>query len=225
MACTPKSARARTVSDDVYNARKRFGRSGLRNLKKAQESTGATAAKYRCLAEQDLKAALSTYDTKSGKKQNYLKEIRQLSEGLSLNLTQQLEQTKRAEGRQKTRVVERSFETLESRLQSPEVRREKQARAILSNDEIGSRILGGLVDVWKDKATVVDEFGRAKVDTSKIMPALLEYFKVDTVADMLDKLQESIGEKLYDMSDDQANIYEIVKLQIQSKVADNTLVQ
>lgn len=170
MARTPKSARAKTVSDDVYNARKRFGRSGLRNLKKAQEATGATAAKYRRLAEQDLKAALSTYDATSGKKQNYLKEIRQLSEGLSLNLTQQLEQTRRAEGIQKTRVVERSFETLETRLQNPDVRREKQARAILSNDEIGSRILGGLVDVWKDKATVVDEFGRTKVDQPRYLP-------------------------------------------------------
>lgn len=223
MARTPKSARAKAVADDVYNARKRFARSGLRNLEKAQSTTGATAAKYRRLAEQDLKAAISTYDPK--KQQNYMKEIRQLTEGLNLNLTHQLEQTRRAEGIQKTRVVERSFETLETRLQNPDVRREKQARAILANDEIGSCILGGLVDVWKDKATVVDEFGRTKVDQSKIMPALLDYFKVDTVADMLDKLQESIGAKLYDVSDERANIYEVVKLLIQSKVADNTLVQ
>ena len=220
-----KSTRAKTASDDVYNARKRFGRSGLRNLQKAQESTGATAAKYRRLAEQDLKAALSTYDATSGKKQNYLKEIRQLSQGLNLNLTQQLEQTKRVEGEQKTRVIQRSYETLETRLQDPEIRREKQARAILSNDEIGSRILGGLVDVWRDKATVIDEFGRVKVDQSKIMPALLDYFKVNKVADMLDKIQESIGASLYDVTDERANIYEVIKLQIQSKVADNTLVQ
>lgn len=225
MARTPKSARSKTASDDVYNARKRYARSGLRNLQRAEGATGATATKFKRLAEQDLKAALSTYDVQSSKKQNYLKEIRQLSQGLNLNLSQELQQTARVEGKQKTRAIRRSFDTLESRMRDPEVRRERQARAILSNDEIGSRILGGLVDVWKDQATVTDEFGRSKVDTSKIMPALLNYFKVDSVADMLDKLQESIGAQLYDVTEERANIYEVVKLLIQTKVADNTLVQ
>lgn len=220
MPRTPKRARDKKASDDVYNARKRYWRSAERNLKRAEQATGASAAKFKRLAEQDLKAALSTYDT--SKRVNYSKPIQRLAEQLSVDLSAP---ARKLDTEQKARVVKRSFETLETRLQDPEVRRERQARAILNNDEIGSRILGGLVDVWRDKATTYDEFGRPKIDQSKIIPTLLDYFKVDTLADMLDKLQESIGARLYDVSEERANIYEVVKLTIQSKVADNTLVQ
>lgn len=221
MPRTPKRARAKKASDDVYNARKRYWRSAERNLKRAEQSTGANAAKYRRLAEQELKSALSTYE--QGKKVKYSKNIVQLAEKLNVDLSAPMQQL---DTKTRTRVIERSFETLETRLRSPEVRRDRQARAILNNSEIGSRILGGLVEVWRDKATVWDESKQKwKVDNELIYDVLTEYFQVDTIADVLDKLQEQFGAKLYDVSDERANIYEVVKLMIQSKVADNTLVQ
>lgn len=221
MPRTPKRARDKKASDDVYNARKRYWRSAERNLKRAEQATGASAVKFKRLAEQDLKAALSTYDT--SKKVNYSKPIQRLAEQLNVELSAP---ARKLDKEQKARIVSRSFETLETRLQDPEVRRERQARAILNNDEIGSRILGGLVEVWRDKATVWDETKQKwKVDNEQIYSILTDYFKVDTIADVLDKLQDQFGARLYDVSEERANIYEVVKLMIQSKVADNTLVQ
>lgn len=216
-----KGSRAKTSSDELYNARKRFWRSAERNLKKAEQATGASAAKYRRLAEQELKAALSTYDT--SKTVKYSKPIQRLAQTLKIDLSAP---AKQLDTEAKTRVIQRSYETLESRLQNPEVRRDRQARAILNNTEIGSRILGGLVEVWRDKATVWDEKQQKwKIDNELIYDILTEYFKVESIADVLDKLQEQFGERLYDVTEERANIYEVVKLMIQSKVADNTLVQ
>lgn len=219
------TARAKTASDDVYNARKRFSRSALRNIDKAEKSSGATAAKYRRLAEEDLRQAIATYDTAS-KKPNYLREIREAASSLGVDIGGEIATLPSYTPKERRQRVERSFDTLEGRLQDTEVRRDRQARALLNNEEIGSRILGGLVDVWKKKATVWDEESkRYKVDNSKIEGILIDYFGVGSLADVLDKLEESIGSKLYDVTEERANIYETVKLLIQTKVIENTLVQ
>lgn len=224
MARTPKRARSKE-SDEIYNARKRLARKGLRYLEKSQKGVGAEAARNRVLAEQTLKQAIATYDPKQQKQGKYLAEIRKLSQGLNINLTTEVEQVTRLKGKQRQVAIQRSYMALEGTIKDPEIRRENEAQAILNNPAIGSRIYAGLVSVWKDEATVTDELGRVKVDSSKINEQLMEYFKTDSLAGVLDKLEQNIGDKLYDMSGDRDTIYEIVKLLIQQKVADNTLVQ
>ena len=55
-------ARARKRGDDATNARKRYYRSAIRNLKRADKLTGAAAERYRLLARRDFENALRTYD-------------------------------------------------------------------------------------------------------------------------------------------------------------------
>lgn len=224
MSRQPKRARSKEV-DEIYNARKRLAREGLRYLEKSQKGEGVRAARNRVLAEQRLKQALSTYDPDQQKRGKYLAEIRKLSQGLNINLTTEVEQVTRLRGKQRQEAIQRSYKALEGAKRDSEIRRENEAQAILNNPAIGSRIYAGLVSVWREEAKVTDEVGRVKVDNDKINELLMKYFKTDSLAGVLDKLEQSIGDRLYDMSGDRDTIYEIVKLLIQQKVADNTFVQ
>lgn len=206
-------------SDDTYNARRRFTRAAERNLTKARRSSGATAQRYRQLARQNFESALELYDPKSGRKPSRI--MTQLADELGLDMERSRSEAGRAN---RLELIERSFGTLETNLTDVQFRREQEARALLNDDRIGSRILGGLVDVWREAATVIDENGMAHIDNSKIMPTLFDYFKVDNLADMISKLEDSIGSKLYEMKGDVDTIYEHVKVLIQTKVLENTLV-
>lgn len=222
-------ARAKTSggserSDANYNARRRFYRAAQRNLKKAEQATGATADRYRTLARQDLSKAIDTYD--KGTTQNFAKPIQNLAEKLGVNLSFQRATLKKMSDKAASKLQEaareRSFRRLESAIDSEEVRRQEEAKSVFSSP-VGHRIIGGLVDVWRDKALTTDEKGRSKVDKAKMMDAIFDYFKVDNLADLLQKVEKSLGERLYSDGDTDT-IYETVKLIIQSKVADNTLV-
>lgn len=218
MAKNPRSRNK--AGDDVYNARRRFARAAERNLKRARETSGATSERYRQLARQNLESAVDLYD--SSRNRRSAQRMTRLANELGVDL----EGAKADVGHSnKLDAMSRSFNTLEGTLADSEFRRQQEARALLNDDRIGSRILGGLVDVWRDKATVVDDNGMAKIDNAKIMPALFDYFGVDNLADMLAKLEDSIGSKLYEMRGDADNIYEHVKVLIQTKVLENTLVQ
>lgn len=212
-------ARAKKKGDIATNARKRYYRSAERNLKKAEQTSGATSARYRRLARQDFEDALSTYDKTTT--QRFSKPIQRLAEEFGYNLEEQRKKFKGSSER--ANAISRSRSVLESVLQDPNIRREREARAILNDDEIGSRVLGGLVDVWREPATVIDSLGKPKIDKTKILPSLFDYFGVDNVADLLDKVEEALGEGLY-ADPDSREMYEVVKLELQTKVASNTLV-
>lgn len=206
-------------SDDTYNARRRFARAAERNLSKARESSGATAQRYRHLARQNFESALELYDLKNRRKPARI--LTQIADELGLDM----ERTRSEAGRSdRLELLDRSYNTLETNLTDVRFRREQEARALLNDDRIGSRILGGLVDVWREAATVIDENRMAYIDNSKILPTLFDYFKVDNLADMVSKLEDSIGSKLYEMKGDADTIYEHVKVLIQTKVLENTLV-
>ena len=225
-SATKKAARAKKAGDASYNARRRYYRSAERNLKKAENSSGATAARYRQLAKQDFQDALGTYENDQ---QKLSKPMQQLGEKLGVNAE---EMRARKVGDMETsksdatrnRLISSSTNVLEKNLSNEDVRREREARALLNNDKIGSRIMGGLVDVWKDKATVtvVDESGieYQKIDNSKILPALFDYFEVDNLADMLEKVEKIIGDKLY-KDEDEDTMYEAVKLMLQVHTLKN----
>lgn len=97
--------------------------------------------------------------------------------------------------------------------------KENEARSLINNSIIGSRILGGLVDVWRDKATVLDDDGSYKVDQSKIVDAILDYFGTDSLSDVIEILEKEFGPDLYDTSDNLQVLYEKIKLAIQARVA------
>lgn len=212
-------ARARKTGDKFYNARRRYQRAAERNMKKAEQSSGATAARYRQLAKHDLDKALATYDKSTT--QNFSKPIQNLADKLGVNLGQQRKRLKsmKNEAARKLRETaeEKSTARLAGAIEDEAQRREAEARAVFASG-IGSRIIGGLVEVWRDKAVV-----NGKIDKQKMMDAIFDYFNVSNVADLLQKVEDSIGELLY-QSGDIDELYETVKLTIQSKVADNTLV-
>lgn len=210
-------ARLTKSSDKAYNARRRYYRSVQRNLAKAEKSSGANAARYRAVARQDLENALNTYDP-TAPKQKISKPIRDLAEKFGIDLDAQRGEFIASTEKQRRRAIAKSVETLEGVLQDEDIRREREARALLNNPKIGRRIIGGFVDVWRDQAT--DETG--KVDTSQILPALFDYFDVESAADLIDKVEQIIGDMLYKDEDSDA-MYEAVKILIQIRTADNTV--
>lgn len=203
-------------ADKTYNARRRFARAAVRNLDKAEKSSGATAARYRQLARSNYESALALYGEKMPTRKS--NELRRLESEFGFDIEQ-------VDSDNRELYLAKSYNVLESSLTDVNIRREQEARTLLNDSVIGPRILGGLVDVWKDKATVTDADGLTKVDNKQIVPALLEYFNVDNLADMIEKLEESIGSSLYDLKGNNENIYEYVKILIQTKVVSNELVE
>lgn len=214
-------SRARKAGDIATNARKRYYRSAERNLKKAEQSAGATASRYRALARQDFEDALSTYD--SGTTQHYSKPIQRLANEFGYDLESGRKNRLSGDSQRRREIIARSEQAKESSLSDINVRREREARSILNNTKLGRRIMGGTVDIWRDAATYIDEYENLKIDSTKIMPALFEYFEVDNVADLVDKIEEIAGEDLY-ADDESDRKYENVKLTLQTYVAENALV-
>lgn len=221
----------RKTGDDATNARKRYYRSAERYMKQADESTGATAARYRQLARTQLDNALNTYSKSTTQK--FSKPIQKLANDLGVSLEEERKriQSRGDEYAEKIRSAaidlkegSRSAKALARSITDDETKRQDEARVVL-NSPIGSRILGGLVDVWQDEATIEDESGELTVDQSKILPALFDYFEVDNLADMLEKVEEIIGDKLYADEDSDA-MYEAVKILLQTHVAsDNSVTE
>ena len=217
-----KATRARKAGDDAYNARRRSQRSAERNMKKAEQSSGATAARYRQLARDDLDKAMKTYDQSTT--QNFNKTITNLADQLGVDLQQQrrrIQSMKKGTAeklRENAISEEKSRTRLVANIDDDEARRQAEARQII-NSKVGSRIIGGLVDVWKDEATISTDEG-LEVDNRKILPALFDYFNVDNLADMLEKVEQIIGDKLYGDEDSDA-MYEAVKIMLQKHTAMN----
>lgn len=224
----------RPTGDQATNARKRFYRSAERYLKQAAKAVGATAAKYRRLAQEELENAISTYSKKTTQK--FSKPIQRLANELGVDLEREREKIKKRsdESAEKVRkeaidlgAKSKSARSLAKREITIDELREEEARKLLNNDVIGSRILGGLVEVWRDEATVtrkfVDEYGneyeKDVVDKSKILPALFEFFEVDNLSDLIDRVEDIVGESLY-ANYDSDTIYESVKIMLQTHVQE-----
>lgn len=181
--------------DTLYNARRRFARSAERYAKKAEQSTGVLAERYRALARGELRNALDTYEKepKSGTVKRLMKQLG-------------MEKGKRTTSpERKQELVTRSQYSLES-AKTPETRREREARSIL-NSKIGKRVYGGLVGVWRDSAGSSEGFDRDAMDA-----AIMEYFNVDSMADVLDILETQVN--LYDMPESEER-YDVVRLTIE----------
>ena len=143
---------------------------------------------------------------------HFSRPIRNLAARFGVDLEQERERMKENKKKQAAKRIELigteeqeatktgpSFRSLASSKRDPEVRRQAEARLIM-NSPIGQRILGGLIDVWRDEAFVEEEGPqgmRKTLDRSKIYPALFKHFKVDNLADLLEKIEKMTGETLY----------------------------
>lgn len=215
----------RPTGDTAYNARRRYYRSAERYLKQAQQTTGATAARYRALAQSRLNEAINTYSGSTT--QDFAKPIQRLANELGVDLNKERQiiksRTEKQEQEIRGRAIDeaRSRTALESASQDIATRREAEARTIL-NSPIGKRIIGGTVEIWQDEATVTDDYGSSKIDKRKILPALFDFFKVVTgkLADLLDRIETIVGDLLYHSPDEEA-FYESAKITIQQYVRGN----
>ena len=211
-----KAVRAKKAGDKAYNARRRYQRSAERNLKKAEQASGATAARYRQLARNDLDQALSTYE--QGTTQKFNKEITRLAKELNVDIEEKRKQVQAlssdtAERMRQSAISDvRSKTRLVSSMEDAETRRQSEARQII-NSPIGHRIVGGLEDIWKPRALKITEEG-ITIDKSKILPSIFDFFKVDNLGDLLDRIEDIIGERLYTDEDSDA-IYQSVKMTLQ----------
>lgn len=216
-------ARAKRPTGDLANnARKRYYRDAERYLRQAENSTGATAARYRSMAQKRLNEALNTY-TKSTT-QNFAKPIQNIANKLGVDLNEARDKLRSRSAKQEKQIRSRAIDETQSLYalrgsRDPETLRQSEARALF-NSPIGSRIIGGTVEIWQDKATVAMPDGSTQIDKSKILPALYEYFDVDNLADLLNAIETMSGEDLYKSPDDEA-FYESVKITIQTMIAEN----
>lgn len=212
----------RPTGDKANNARKRYYRDAERYLRQAENSTGATAARYRSMAEKRLNEALNTYT--KGTTQNFAKPIQNIASKLGVDLNEARDKLRSRSAKQEKQIRERYIDETKSLYalkgsRDPETLRQNEARALF-NSPIGSRIIGGTVEIWQDKATVALPDGSTKIDKSKILPALYEYFNIDNLADLLIAIETMSGEDLYKSPDDEA-FYESVKITIQTMIAEN----
>ena len=211
----------RPTGDDATNARKRYYRAAERYLKQAANAIGAQAARLRSLAEMRLNDALKTY-TKATT-QVFAKPIQRIANALGIDLGEKRREMQQRSAKEEKAIREKAISDKYSRramqgAQDAETLRQNEARALL-NSRIGRRIIGGTVQIWQDDASIETETG-TKIDKRRILPALYNYFNVDNLADLLDKIEDITGETLYSNADDDA-FYESAKITIQTYIQEN----
>ena len=153
-------------SDLVYNARRRYARQAERYAKQAERASGMEKGRLENLASNALEKAMRTY-----------KDPLKIQSGTIKNLESKLDVRRptrpTSESRLNKLVDESEDIALESSLSDPEIRREQETKDLLSG-EVGDRIYGATVDIWKDS------------DYADRNQAIMEHFGVDSMADVLD---------------------------------------
>ena len=176
------------ASDDTYNARRRFIRQAKSAMQKAQSATGEMKKRYRAIARESIQKAAEFYTRHADIER--AKDFVKLSKELGVNLNEfqpAKEPTPREQQRMETLVSE-------SELMVMLDKRDREALSILSTP-IGSRIYAGLVDIWGKPQFENGEYiyKRSRGDIDR---AIMEYFGVDSMMDVLEKL-EAEGINIY----------------------------
>ena len=228
MASKRDSSRGAHPGDDIYNIRRREYRAAQRYLEKSKGLRGEAAAKNRAVARTHLERALQTYDV--SQRQKVSAPIRQLANEFGIPVESirpefgMFDSSKRTaeamtkRSALKKKLEEKSISALESTLKDN--RAELEAQAMMENKSISKRIMGGLVDVWKDK---VKKNVPVEENRAAMTKAIFEYFKTESWAQIIDILKRNVGDELFNVGED-LNIYDVVKISIQKGVTGNTLV-
>ena len=125
------------------------------------------------------------------------------------------QRTKAQEKQIREHAIDQSLNATVKGTKDSDSLRQREARAIL-NSPIGSRVIGGTVEIWEDQAKIVTDDG-TKIDNKKILPALYDYFEVDNLADLLDTIEDIAQDSLYANPDNEA-FYESAKVTIQTYI-------
>ena len=212
----------RPTGDKAYNARRRYYRAAERHLNKANMLSGASAERERRLAEIQFRHALDTYDPETTQKLS--KPMQRLANEFGIDVQRQREQVQSVDEKKRAKTYEEIRETRtqaigeeskKARVKNQKdisVRREYEAQQLFSQQNIAHRILGGLVDIWNIPENRKPD---GKIDRSKILPSLFEHYKVNTMAELLEKIEQEVGDMLYGAGQDE--IYDTVKLVLQLK--------
>lgn len=208
-------ARKHKTGDESYNARRREYRAAQRYLKKAEATTGATSERNRALAYTHLQNAIQTYDPTQS--QRISAPIAKLAAQFGITQTDIRQQYRNTTEQRRAKVISESTGSL-AKLPA-DVRREQEAKTLMDNPAISKRILGGLVGVWSDK---VKSGVSAQENRQAIEKAVFEYFNVESWADIIESLENILGNMLFAVGTDQ-EIYDTVKLSIQWMIATTLL--
>lgn len=190
-------ARARKRGDSTYNARRRFVREAERFNKLANKSAGAERDRYTFLAKESLSKAAELYENRGKIKRS--SSFSRLANELGVSLDEFKYSEKRAE------TLKRQSEKLVKL--SP---RERMARAILDSS-VGSRIYGGLVDVWAQPTYKNGEivYRRSAEDIDQL---IMQHYGVDSMMDVIELLEKE-GTNLY-ADPESLEKYDLLTLQI-----------
>ena len=211
-------ARKANSGDTAYNARRREYRAAQRYLKKAEQSSGVTAARNKALAKTHLQNALDTYDPSQNQKISA--PITNLAAQLGVDIQGSRAQYINATSKERQAAIQGSTSALEGSLKDPYQRKVAETEALMQNKTIGRRIMGGIVDIWRDDV----KKGKSAIENRKAATkAIFDYFKVDNWYEVIEKLMQAAGSKLFDTSADE-EIYDVVRITLQTKINNNTLV-
>lgn len=196
--------REKRVSDETYNARRRYRRQAERFIKKADESSGILKSRYEAQARNATINALSTY----AKGQQPKGRVKQLTDMLGID-AKTVQQVAFAKGMQSggvstglvSRLVQRSKQTLVSA-----ETRDEMAKEILSTGNVGSRFYGGLVDIWGDTPEHREHPNQS----------ILDFFGTDSMMDVIEDL-EAEGIDLY-TPDENEDVYKSAQLALQQYI-------
>lgn len=196
--------REKRVSDETYNARRRYRRQAERFIKKADESSGILKSRYEAQARNATINALSTY----AKGQQPKGRVKQLTDMLGID-AKTVQQVAFAKGMQSggvtTGLVSRLVQRSKLTLASAETR-DEMAKEILSTGNVGSRFYGGLVDIWGDTPEHREHPNQS----------ILDFFGTDSMMDVIEDL-EAEGIDLY-TPDENEDVYKSAQLALQQYI-------
>lgn len=207
----PRKYEAKNQSDKAYNARRRYIRAAKKYLEQAEKSSGATRNQYEELARQATMSAIATYDPKT--RQKISSPVKELTQRFGIDLeTRRSEFITPAMSTVKWRLIEASEKYKFTYYEDEQTRANAEAKALLKNTQVGKRILGGLVDVWRDYAT-----------PEQREQAIVDYFGVSNISEVIEKLEAKYGDALYqELENDEK--YDEIKYAIQSAINRGNLV-
>lgn len=216
-------ARKGKRGDTAYNARRRYIRAAERAYKQAQKEVGSAAARKEYIARENLQKAYETYDPTTKQKPSV--QMRDLADKLGFNLEavrlRDADLNEADLNKRKAKAENAIATSVDVKVQgmSAEALRQREAQTVFSNPQLSSRIIGGLESIWnrpvdEGGARVTDSVGNSVLDRSRIIPAIMNYFEVDNMADLLDKLDEVTDGMLYE-PERGGDIYTTVTLLLQ----------
>lgn len=188
-----RNAGKRAKSRKAETVRKRYRRSAERLWKEAKEASGTKRERLELSARNMLQKTFDTYEKAPRGK------VASLAREMGVEYKQQSAETRNQsidlEASARYRVKDTQF-------------RETMAKDILKTGNIGSRVLGGLSDVWKGEKTA-----------EGIQEKIFDFLGVNSWEEVIDKIEE-IAPNLYENSNDKDETYDDVTSRVMAYIKE-----